>query len=133
MIKELFKTVYKEYGKEVSGYEMENGEHRFRLSSTSSAYIRTESNGKAWQRSHFHTEQTEFFLVEKGEVLFVMLKDGEITIQSYGEGDFFAVQPMIPHNMCLSEGGITHTVKMGGKPDWNGCQELDELIKGRIK
>lgn len=133
MIAELFKDKYERYGKEISGYKMENGEYRFRLSSDQSAYIRTESTKAVWQNSHFHSEQTEYFLVEKGEVLFATMENGDIEIRVYSTGDFFFVSPMIPHNMCLSEGGITHTIKFGGMPDWNAFPRLDEYLKRRKK
>ena len=129
MIRELFRDNYEKYGKEISGYVMDNGEYRFRLSSADSAYIRTESNDSVWQKSHFHTEQTEHFLVERGEVKLAVIEDGRVVIKQYGEGEYFFVPPMIPHNMCLSKGGITHTVKFGGKPDWKSYPELDEYLK----
>ena len=128
-MRELFKQEYKLYGKEVSGYVMDNDEYRFRLSSPESAYIRTESNGGSWQKSHYHSEQTEYFLVEKGVVHFATMNDEKMVIHKYGDGDFFFVSPMIPHNMCLSKDAITHTVKFGGKPDWNSYPELDEYLK----
>ncbi len=128
MINELFK--YEQYGLDISGYEMDNGEHRYRLSSEQSAYIRTESNGTRWQKSHYHTEQTEYYLVEKGQVLFARMDNEKVKVEKYTSGDFFLVLPMTPHNMCLSEGGVTHTVKFGGKPDWNAYPELDRYLKG---
>ena len=129
MIQELFKNTYEQYDKEVSGYVMDNGEYRFRLSSSSSAYIRTESKGGSWQKSHFHTEQTEHFIVEKGTVMFATIYEGKVEVKQYVEGDYFFVSPLIPHNMCLSESGITHTVKFGGKADWNSYPELDKYLK----
>ena len=128
MIKELFKQEFEQYGKEFSGYIMENGEYRFRLSSDKSAYIRTESKGYNWQKSHYHTEQTEHFIIEKGVAAFATMRNGQVEIHNYGAGTHFLVEPMIPHNLMLSEEGIAHTVKLGGKPDWVMCKELDEYL-----
>lgn len=129
MVQELFKHIYEQYDKEVNGYVMENGEYRFRSSSLDSAYIRTESKGGSWQKSHFHTEQTVHFIVEKGIVKLATINEGKVEVKQYAEGDYFFVSPLIPHNMCISEGGVTHTVKFGGKPDWISFPELDEYLK----
>ncbi len=129
MIKTLFKEYFDQYGKEVSGYVMENGETRFRFSTEDSAYIRTESGGLAWQKSHYHSEQTEHFIVEKGNVSFATLRDGITEIHKYSAGETFSVRPMVSHNLQISPGGIVHTVKCGGKMDWYACSELDEYLK----
>lgn len=130
MARELGLQDFSEYGIQISGDEMENGELRFRLSSASSSYIRTESIGSTgWQRSHYHSEQTEFFLIEKGEAEVATVENGKVVILRYGGGDTFHVDPRVPHNMRLSENGITHTVKYGGSPDWIAYPQLDDYLR----
>lgn len=131
MIKELFRNSYKQYGKEVSAYVMDNGEYRFRLSSDDSSYIRTEAEGEFWQKSHFHTLQTEYYVVEKGNVLCAIVENAQVVIKKYKEGESFFVLNMVPHNIRISKGGIVHTVKFGGKTDWISFPKLDEFLKLR--
>lgn len=130
MSKELEIKDFVQYGILISGNVMENGEMRFRLSSANSAYIRTETKDKTgWQNSHYHSEQTECFLIEKGEAVLAVIENGQVIIQRFHSGDFFCVDPMVPHNMKLSKNGVVHAVKYGGQPDWRACPELDEHLR----
>lgn len=118
-------------GIQISGDEMKNGEKRFRLSSDKSSYIRTEAGDRSvWQNSHYHSTQTEYFLVEKEEVVLATIEKKKVVFRKYSEGDFFAVEPMMPHNLKIGKNGLLHTVKCGGVPDWNECPELDAYLKG---
>ena len=119
------------YGIEIKCNEMDNGEKRFRLvGSDGSSYIRTEANSNGgWQNSHFHTTLKEMYLVQKGEIVFVELKNDKPCVTKYSEGEFVITQPMIPHNVYMFPNAITHTIKFGtGNADWIECKELDEII-----
>ena len=119
-----------DYGITISGNRMDNGELRFRLTSDSSSYIRTESTEACeWQNSHYHTRQTEYYLIERGDVEFAIMEGENVVIRRCLPGDFFSVAPMMPHNMKLGEGCVVHTVKCGGAPDWIGVPEMDEELR----
>ncbi len=118
---------------EFSGDKMDNGETRIRLISDTSTYIRTETKDQVgWQNSHYHSEQTEFYLVERGEVLLAVICNGETVIKKYHRGDSFKVDPMVHHNIKMTANGLLHTVKYGGKPDWNASPELDLCLRNEL-
>ena len=122
------------YGIQTSGVKMDNGETRFRLTSAQSSYIRTETKDQTgWQNSHYHSEQTEVFLVEKGEVLCAAIVDEKIVLKMYYSGECFSVGPMIPHNLRLSKNSLMHTVKYGGKPDWIAYPQLDQYLRMKLQ
>lgn len=119
-----------EYGVLISGDKMDNGETRIRVTSGRSSYIRTETKDQTgWQNSHYHSEQRELYLVETGEALFAAVYNEKVVIRKYCSGDVFVVEPMIPHNVKISADGLTHTVKYGGRPDWNAYPGLDAFLK----
>ena len=115
---------------------MDNGEYRFRLTSTDgTAYIRTVSgkNG-GWQKSHFHKRVRETFIVEKGGCLYVEKKDGQLRRTYYSDGAIFTTCPPIPHNLYVFPDTVLHTVKHSATgmadSDWHACPELDaELLE----
>lgn len=114
------------YGISITGDEMDNGEIRFRMMSEASSYIRVDScNADNWQNAHYHSEQKEFFFIEKGAAIVVTLEDQKKVINHYSSGEFFVVAPMIPHNVFMEKGSISHTIKWGGTPDWVPFPELD--------
>ncbi len=127
-MKRLFEEKYDQYGIELNAYDMDNMERRLRMVSNQSVYIRTESKETHWQKSHFHSEQLEYYLVEKGEVLLAQLIEGNLKITKYQSGGAFCIIPNQPHNLCISNGGILHTVKFGGMNDWISSPELDDML-----
>jgi len=121
---------FKMFGIHISGNEMNNGELRFRMTGSESSYIRVESrNAFGWQNSHYHKEQSEWFLVEKGEVFAATLINGKVEIKKYSAGSIFIIHPMVPHNLNFMKGSISHTIKYGGIQDWNASYELDNYLK----
>ncbi len=130
-MKQLSDKEAEKYGIHYMHHEMENGELRFRLVSDSgSSYILTKSIGRnGWQKSHVHYQKREFYIVEKGVVLIALLIEGRVCIETLCENSSFSVPVGVPHNVCMSEDAVLHTVKFGTKDeDWNGCKELDELL-----
>lgn len=118
------------YGIQISGDRMDNGETRIRMTSDSSSYIRTETKDQdGWQNSHYHSEQMEFYLVERGEILFAVIENGKVVIKKYHDGDIFGVNPMVPHSIKMGANGLVHTIKYGGKPDWKESPELDLFLR----
>lgn len=133
MLRDLPLEEFRKHEIEISGNEMENGEFRFRLSSKESSYIRTEAfHASSWQKSHYHREQSECFLIEKGKAITVTIESGKVMIHTYRVGDFFIIGPMIAHNVFLEKGSISHTIKWGGRSDWNAFPDLDEYIKQNV-
>ena len=59
------------------------------------------------------------------------IMNGKVKMQKYYAGDMFVIQPMVPHNLFLKKGSVSHAIKFGGVPDWNASCELDEYLKGR--
>ena len=121
------------YGIDIKCNIMDNGEKRFRLvGDDGSSYIRTEATKDGgWQNSHYHTTIKEMYLVQRGQIILVELKNGETIIKKYSEGEFCITNLMIPHNVYMYPNTVTHTVKFGNctKPDWNEYKELDEIVK----
>lgn len=133
MLRDLPLEEFQKHGIEISGNEMENGEFRFRLSSKESSYIRVEEfHASSWQKSHFHREQSECFLIEKGMAIVATVENEEVFIHTYRSGGFLLIGPMIAHNVFFTKGSISHTIKWGGQSDWNAFPELDEYIKKHI-
>ena len=121
---------YQKGGIQISSDKMENGEIRVRLTADRSSYVRTETKDRAgWQNSHYHSEQTEFYLIERGEILFASIDNGEPVVKKYCSGDKFSVDPMVPHNIKMCQNGLIHTIKYGGASDWQGYPELDLYLK----
>ena len=121
------------YGINIKCNIMDNDEKRFRLiGSDNSTYIRTEaSRTGGWQNSHYHKTIKEFYLVQKGAIILVELKNNEVFTKKLLEGDSFITEPNIPHNVFMFPNTITHTIKFGDctNPDWNEYKKLDEIVK----
>lgn len=131
-MKELSTSEALEMGVSTCHHQMDNGEKRFRLSTQfGSSYILTLSSpNAAWQNSHYHEEKREFYIVEAGWILMVMLVDEGLTIRKIGKDESVMMPVGVKHNVYIAENTIVHTVKYGTKEtDWNACPELDELVK----
>lgn len=115
---------------------MPNGELRFRLmQATGSGYILTVSSGSAgWQKSHWHQETTEIYVVEEGWIGFASLTPPSSTpsLSVHLPGDILTTHPKIPHNVFMPANTKVHTIKIAQgntKNDWHGCADLDEMIE----
>lgn len=111
---------------------MDNGELRARLiGADGSSYIRTEASCGGWQASHHHSVIYEMYIIQSGFAYFVSWQNGKPVLTKHLPGDYFVSQPLVPHNMYLSAGAVTHTVKFGDctKADWIADPFLDELIQ----
>ncbi len=96
-------------------HQMPNGELRFRLKkSDGSAYIRTEaSDSGAWQKSHFHNNVRETYIVQRGWIAYAAKIEQKRRIEIYRDGELFTTQPGIIHNVYMSSNSAIHTVKHG--------------------
>ncbi len=126
-------TKAKAYGITTRHETMDNGSRRFRLiAEDGSSYIRCENSGRpVWENSHSHSTLRELILVQKGELIFCEHKGGKTTYTLLREGDQAVTTPGIPHNNCMSEDSVVHTIKFGDctKQDWIPSQELDGQTK----
>lgn len=124
--------IYRDDNVTVNYEAMPSGELRYRLiGSPGGSYIRTIATSSAWENSHFHKLLMEMYIVQQGWVIFAQyVSDTEITLTKYSAGEHFAATPLLPHNIYMSEGAITHTVKYGeaDNSDWNEFKRLDELL-----
>lgn len=136
-MKEIENSELNEFGITTKHHIMDNGEKRFRLiGSDGSSYIRTESSAHGgWQNSHYHTTIKELYVIQKGTIIFAELINNNLCTKKYIEGEFFVSHPMIPHNVYMFPGSITHTIKYGdcSKNDWNESKELDIIIENQLK
>jgi len=118
-----------------------NGELRFRLNcSDGSAYIRTLTAGQSegWQNPHYHQQLKETYIVEKGWIGYVELRDGTPLYKKYGPGHVFTTQPGLVHNIYMPADSVIHTLKHSGIPpetdgkaDWwsnDDCKILASLV-----
>jgi len=122
-----------QYGVRSVHHEMENGELRFRLvNENGSSYILTQSTSHTgWQKAHVHYLKREFYVVEKGIVLIVLLEENKLKLHRLCENDSLSIPSGIAHNVLMSDHAILHTVKYGSQEsDWNACPELDEMLAG---
>lgn len=121
-----------EYGINCEHEKMPNGELRFRLrcDHDGTAYIRTVATADSgWQRSHYHKQVRETYIVQEGWMALATLRDGKLTLEHFSESGIVTTQPEVPHNVYLPGNAVIHTVKHGtavGK-DWNEHTELDQL------
>jgi len=120
----------KSYGITCPHERMPNGELRFRLVSTDgSAYIRTASTlGSGWQRSHFHKQVFETYIVQSGWMALASLRNGEVVLERFVAGQITTTERLVPHNVYLPANAVIHTVKHGNtaEKDWWPCPELDQ-------
>ncbi|WP_062104395.1 hypothetical protein [Bacillus niameyensis] len=121
-------------GVDVNFERMDNGEKRYRLvSSDGSSYCRTVGSEKgAWQNSHYHKYNSEFYVVQSGWIVYAkMEKGGEMDMRFLREGESVSVRPFVHHNIFLSSNSVIHTIKYAGgaETDWFFSKELDELTK----
>lgn len=111
----------------------DNGEKRFRLrSNDNTSYIRTEgSNIGYWQKSHYHSQLYELYIVQKEWIKIIYIYKDEIYIEKLNYLDTFTINPRMPHNIYMPPHAITHTVKFGDSniSDWIEYPELDKHIK----
>lgn len=128
----------KETGVSVRGQKMPNGEYRYRTMGTDkygndgSGCIITEAEpgtDGAWQNSHFHHGVQETYYVARGWMaLAELLKNGKIKLRIFKAGDKVTTKVGVRHNVYMSEGAVTYTIKHGdvtpGAKDWHG--ESDE-------
>lgn len=113
--------------------QMDNGEYRFRLTSTDgSAYSRTVGGDRgAWQNSHFHESVRETYIVQSGWMAFAQRIAQKVTLQVYRPGQLLTTEPRVSHNVYLPAGAVIHTVKYDGTnvSDWHADAELDRVTK----
>lgn len=105
-----------------------NGELRFRLRSLKdgSAYIRTQTTGESegWQRSHYHKQLRETYIVERGWIGYAELEAKSPRYMKFCPGDVFTTSPEVRHNIYMSANSVIHTVKhSGGSPGTNGKED----------
>ena len=112
--------------------QMDNGEYRFRLMGPdNSGYVRTvmPDSDRGWQNSHFHKGIYETFVVQSGWIGVVyLLPDGIRKVSVLRMNDVWTFQPGCSHNIYMSAGAVTHTVKHGtnvGNPAKNGADWYD--------
>lgn len=133
MPKRISEAEAKTYGITTKHEIMDNDSRRFRLiSSDGTSYIRCENPGKpAWENSHSHSTLQELILVQRGELIFCELRNGKTSYTLLQAGDSAITTPKIPHNNCMSEDSVVHTVKFGDCTtlDWIQSPELDEQTK----
>ena len=122
-----------EYGIRTNHEIMENGERRFRLlAPDGTSYIRNEKEGEpVWENAHYHKTIQELILVQKGSMIYVEQRENGLEYQELGPGEMVCTTPGIPHNICVGENSVTHTIKYGdcSCQDWIFCRELDEEVK----
>lgn len=111
---------------------MDNGERRFRLVCTDgSSYIRTEaSNNGGWQKSHYHKSLTEFYIVQKGWLVYTEYdSNNKLILKHLEQGESILVKPFVHHNLYMSAYTVTHVIKYCGgiEDDWYPSPELDKL------
>lgn len=95
--------------------QMDNGELRFRLvKDDGTAYIRTEAGPLgAWQNSHYHRRTMETYIVQKGWIAYVELRDGRRSVSIRNAGELFTTRPGVIHNVYMPADAVIHTVKHG--------------------
>lgn len=109
---------------------MPNGEVRLRLTSgDGGGYVKTiQPNAGAWQNSHSHQSLTETYVVQAGWIAIAELEGGALTLRLYLPGDVVSTRPGVAHNVYMSAGAVTHTIKNGGAADWRPEPKLDALV-----
>jgi oxalate decarboxylase/phosphoglucose isomerase-like protein (cupin superfamily) len=122
------------FGVLVSHEAMENGEIRFRLlNGNGNGYVLTVAASQgAWQRSHFHRNRSETYIVERGWMALAVPVDDykRLDISIVRKGQLISTKQSLSHNIYLPSHAILHTVKHGSEEksaDWYGDQRLDEM------
>lgn len=117
----------------VNHERMDNGEVRYRLCAPDgTSYIRSENpGGPVWENSHSHAKLQEMVVVQRGEIVYAELRGGNVQFQRLRAGEYIVTVPGVPHNACVGEGAVVHTVKFGDCtcPDWIASPELDAYTK----
>ena len=67
----------------------------------------------AWQKSHYHTEVEETYIVQKGWIAFATKVGSARKIEIFRSGEIFSTAPDVIHNVYMSAYSIIHTVKHG--------------------
>lgn len=111
--------------------EMPNGELRFRLKhEDGTAYIRTEATDSGgWQKSHFHRNARETYIVQRGRMALAELVEGALRIRIFGPNDICTTEPNVSHNVYMYRNSVIHTVKHGdggSAADWHSNPLLDQ-------
>ncbi|MEK4661785.1 cupin domain-containing protein [Priestia sp. FSL H7-0729] len=125
---------YGETGVKTSFEQMANGEQKYKMiAEDGSYYCRTvASSHGAWQNSHFHTNLTEFYVVQSGWIAYANFTDDQnLEIRVMGEGDHMIVEPGVHHNIYMSAHSVIHTIKYGLNThrDWSASPELDSITQ----
>lgn len=131
-MKELTADEVLEHGIRAVHHEMDSGERRYRLvSDAGSSYILTQANASdSWQKSHFHKEKKEYYVVECGWVLIARYENGQLSIFRLNPDEPCFIPAGVMHNIFMPAGTILHTIKYGTtKPDWHSATELDQLLE----
>lgn len=114
--------------------QMENGEQRFRCVDAGGygyALTKMPAHAGGWQKSHFHRDIIETYVVQEGWIVFAELKDGKARLRRLLPGEVMTTRPLIAHNLYLPGGAVVHTVKHGRcqiTNDWHASPELDALV-----
>ncbi len=124
-----------QYGIYANHEIMDNGEVRFRLMSIDgSGYIRTVAPPEGgWQRSHFHKQTVETYVIESGwmGVAVPGIADQPIALRKVEAGAVYNTQLGEVHNIYLPAKSIIHTVKhVSGRTessDWFSAPDFDKL------
>jgi len=117
-------------------HEDMNNERRFRLTkSDGTAYVRTEAGAGGWQRSHYHRNIRETYIVQEGWMAHARLNEGKREISVYRSGELFTTQPNFVHNVYLPAGAVIHTVKHGAAAGQDRVEDetterFDEMTRG---
>lgn len=116
---------------------MENGELRFRLtSSDDNGYALTvASESGAWQNSHSHSSFQEMYIVESKWMALATANPsgGGPYIQILTEGKSVVIPLGQVHNVYLPSKAVIHTVRFGNRgpsPRWEGSPSFDEQTNG---
>jgi hypothetical protein len=126
------KVADQEFGVRTAHHKMANGETRFRLiDGNGIGYVRTQAGiVGSWQNSHFHLAHSETYIVQKKWVVIATLSAQQsMELLKLEEGHVWTSAPNLAHNVFMSGGSITHTVKhgKGSRDDWFTNQETDLL------
>jgi|SaaInlStandDraft_2_1057019.scaffolds.fasta_scaffold01263_13 mannose-6-phosphate isomerase-like protein (cupin superfamily) len=124
-------TADKEFGISVDHERMPGGELRFRLvSDDGSSYIRTvTSETGGWQKSHYHRNIQETYVVQRGWMILARMDARALRFVKLEANDSVTSLPMTPHNVYLPSDSVIHTIKHGGTPQGDRISDpnLDAL------
>lgn len=96
----------------VDGRVMENGEKRLRMRLPEGVYNYT-YDGRGWQNAHHHKGVCETYIVERGWIGVIELRDGRRHSFIKRAGEVFTAEPGIDHNVYVPRDAVIHTVQHG--------------------